>query len=500
MAATVGALEHLDVYENPSRFVVVGRRRVDGGTASALGYQLLVVDRELPPGEEAEVLPPVSEEQGVLTPAQCERRLAELGDGAPLIKVLGADALLGMIRFLEGWHMLFVTRREPVGVLCGHCIYRVEETAMVNVCRAGAGGCGTSAGGGAQAAASSCSANARRPPKGTALGGLLSAAWASAGEFATRIGHGRWGDGWAEDRYKVWTRRPRVEAAASPPRRVRVVGCVCARARRAQDRHVPRRACSQDLFRSMELSRDFYFSYTYDLTNTLQVNMKVDTSAGGTCVRAAEEGGVGESPAAGGGRDGARCNASASPQDGPSSLRHRFVWNHHLLGRLLRRVGDRCWVVPLIHGFFQQVSWLRRAPACHLPPPQLPPVARTSMPSAIAQASLSFFGRVVTLTLLARRSRVYAGARLLKRGLSEHGDVANEASAAWGPFGWGIGSHHADRRTNGDRGHRARPDRLRQSRLLPMVCTARCTKAACARPCNCVAPSPSCGGTGNRSR
>ena len=216
MAATVGALEHLDVYENPSRFVVVGRRRVDGGTASALGYQLLVVDRELPPGEEAEGLPPVSEEQGVLTPAQCERRLAELGDGAPLIKVLGADALLGMIRFLEGWHMLFVTRREPVGVLCGHCIYRVEETAMVNVCRAGAGGCGSSAGGGAQAAASSCSANARRPPKGTALGGLLSAAWASAGEFATRIGHGRWGDGWAEDRYKVWTRRPRVEAAASP--------------------------------------------------------------------------------------------------------------------------------------------------------------------------------------------------------------------------------------------------------------------------------------------
>ena len=118
---------------------------MDGGTASALGYQLLVVDRELPPGEEAEVLPPVSEEQGVLTPAQCERRLAELGDGAPLIKVLGADALLGMIRFLEGWHMLFVTRREPVGVLCGHCIYRVEETAMINVCRAGAGGCGSSA-------------------------------------------------------------------------------------------------------------------------------------------------------------------------------------------------------------------------------------------------------------------------------------------------------------------------------------------------------------------
>ena len=40
---------------------------------------------------------------------------------------------------------------------------------------------------------------------------------------------GRWGDGWAENRYR-------------------------------------------SLFHSMDLTRDFYFSYTYDLTNTLQTN------------------------------------------------------------------------------------------------------------------------------------------------------------------------------------------------------------------------------------
>ena len=42
------------------------------------------------------------------------------------------------------------------------------------------------------------------------------------------------------------------------------------------------------------------------------------------------------------------------------------------------------------------------------------------------QLSASLFGRLLTITLIARRSRLYAGARLLKRGLCEHGDVANE--------------------------------------------------------------------------
>ena len=40
---------------------------------------------------------------------------------------------------------------------------------------------------------------------------------------------GTWGDGWAENKYR-------------------------------------------SLFQTMELTRDFYFSYTYDLTNTLQAN------------------------------------------------------------------------------------------------------------------------------------------------------------------------------------------------------------------------------------
>jgi hypothetical protein len=36
------------------------------------------------------------------------------------------------------------------------------------------------------------------------------------------------------------------------------------------------------------------------------------------------------------------------------------------------------------------------------------------------------FGRTVTLTLLARRSRHFAGTRFKKRGLNDQGKVANE--------------------------------------------------------------------------
>lgn len=42
------------------------------------------------------------------------------------------------------------------------------------------------------------------------------------------------------------------------------------------------------------------------------------------------------------------------------------------------------------------------------------------------QLAASLFGRSLTITLVGRRSRLFAGARLLKRGLNEAGHVANE--------------------------------------------------------------------------
>ena len=56
---------------------------------------------------------------------------------------------------------------------------------------------------------------------------------------------------------------------------------------------------------------------------------------------------------------------------------------------------DQRWTIPLIHGFWQQ-------------------------------RSLALFGRTLTLTLLARRSKHFAGTRFRKRGVNNSGHVAND--------------------------------------------------------------------------
>ena len=67
--------------------------------------------------------------------------------------------------------------------------------------------------------------------------------------------------------------------------------------------------------------------------------------------------------------------------------------------RPLRQVlQSSSWVIPLIHGFWQQ-------------------------------RSLALFGRRLTVTLIARRSKHFAGTRYRKRGVNFKGQVANDVEA-----------------------------------------------------------------------
>ncbi|KAI8589540.1 polyphosphoinositide phosphatase Fig4 [Geranomyces variabilis] len=112
------------------------------------------------------------------------------------------------------------------------------------------------------------------------------------------------------------------------------------------------------IFGQVDLSKNFYFSYTYDITRTLQWNMDLPH-----------------------GRQYFNYNMM-------------FVWNSHLL-----RVGmenmQSDWVLPIIHGF-------------------------------VDQSKISVFGRNIYVALIARRSRHFAGARFLKRGVNDQGYVAND--------------------------------------------------------------------------
>ncbi|KAF8901184.1 SacI homology domain-containing protein [Gymnopilus junonius] len=120
-----------------------------------------------------------------------------------------------------------------------------------------------------------------------------------------------------------------------------------------------------NIFKQVDMTKNFYFSYTYDLTSTLQHNLTGPV----------------------------RCGENDWP------INDRFAWNFHLVTAPFANRETpslkHYWLLPLVHGH-------------------------------VDQAKLTVLGRVIFVTLIARRSRHFAGARYLKRGVNDKGNVANE--------------------------------------------------------------------------
>ncbi len=133
------------------------------------------------------------------------------------------------------------------------------------------------------------------------------------------------------------------------------------------------------ILNNLDLSRSFYFSYSYNITRTLQQNIIHE-------------------------REALQRNPVTIPQQDHNSM---FVWNHYLLQpvfQMLKNPYD--WCLPIIHGFIDQASKSTGGLAF-----------TTSMVKH--RAGLSIYGRSVYITLIARRSRYFAGARFLKRGVND---------------------------------------------------------------------------------
>ncbi len=113
------------------------------------------------------------------------------------------------------------------------------------------------------------------------------------------------------------------------------------------------------------------------------------------------------------------------------------MWNNYLLKPLRKSNVSSQWILPVIHGYFNQTS--TSPPLFSLPsfafviPLSLSLFLWTclvlTLAVAVACAEYSVFGRTVSLTLLSRRSRYFAGARFLKRGVTEDGKVANDVES-----------------------------------------------------------------------
>ncbi|KAL2709167.1 Polyphosphoinositide phosphatase [Kluyveromyces marxianus] len=124
-------------------------------------------------------------------------------------------------------------------------------------------------------------------------------------------------------------------------------------------------------FQNLNLSKTFYFSYTFDITNTLQTNLLRQKLMS-----------VG------------RTDLEVPP--GIPDYNEMFMWNSYLLDPIFSCIDTVYdWFQPIIHGFIDQVN-------------------------------VSLFGKSIYITLIGRRSHYFAGARFLKRGVNNKGYVANE--------------------------------------------------------------------------
>ncbi|KAH6676347.1 SacI homology domain-containing protein [Halenospora varia] len=122
------------------------------------------------------------------------------------------------------------------------------------------------------------------------------------------------------------------------------------------------------ILNNLDLTRSFYFSYSYDITRTLQHNIITERKA----------------------------VAEGVSYPHPQDYNSMFVWNDYLLRPAVAALKNTYdWCLPIIHGY-------------------------------IDQSALSIYGRTVYVTVIARRSRYFAGARFLKRGANDLGYVAND--------------------------------------------------------------------------
>lgn len=141
-----------------------------------------------------------------------------------------------------------------------------------------------------------------------------------------------------------------------------------AEASRSKSDKQPEEERYRAILNSLDLSRSFYFSYSYDITQSLQHNICRERKA----------------------------HHDGLPRHTPEDYNTMFVWNHHLMSPAVATFKNPYqWFLPVIHGY-------------------------------VDQAKLNVFGRQVYISIIARRSRLFAGARFLKRGANDLGHVAND--------------------------------------------------------------------------
>ncbi|XP_075257168.1 polyphosphoinositide phosphatase-like [Convolutriloba macropyga] len=171
------------------------------------------------------------------------------------------------------------------------------------------------------------------------------------------------------------------------------------------------------LFQSVDLTVNFYFSYSYDLTQTLQYNLTPIES-----------------------KTTNKCENILGFRQRP---RDKYMWNAFLLEPMLNsglskeqvdkleclniNSQNHDWVLCVIHGFVSQMKMqIGGTTQRYDKPDESSTLRKFSSEFALNELYPRETKRSMLLTVIARRSRCYAGTRFNKRGANCQGDVANE--------------------------------------------------------------------------
>ena len=140
------------------------------------------------------------------------------------------------------------------------------------------------------------------------------------------------------------------------------------------------------IFKGIDFNKQLYFSYTYNMTKTLQRNF-VENLKSEILINYNENFYTKESKN--------RPQGTKAKLDIKKVTNNYFLWNHHHLKEFFNCIENKIWCIYFIYGFFKQIE-------CNI------------------------YGLRFLVSVIARRNRYYAGTRYLKRGINNDGNVAND--------------------------------------------------------------------------
>ncbi|KAG5869516.1 hypothetical protein JTB14_035113, partial [Gonioctena quinquepunctata] len=167
------------------------------------------------------------------------------------------------------------------------------------------------------------------------------------------------------------------------------------------------------MFQNIDLASNFYYSYSYDLTHTLQHNLthpkRFAPHADSDDIVCDFKNNI-DSLCSSVVSQSSNSDATETQHFGVRTQPHKkFVWNTHLLSDSVKAELHPDWIIHITHGF-------------------------------VGQSNINVFGKSIYVTLIARRSSRYAGTRFLKRGANFQGDVANEVETEQLVYNSGVSS------------------------------------------------------------